>query len=133
MGDKLKGQEEDSFKLLEELALNHPNDVKEMRIHGRFKLKAPCSVSPGNLSQRQEFAYEGSTRDLSAGGLLAVFPSPLAVGDIYHLSFDRQVLDVPPVTARCIKCRMLEESEDAFEVALAFFQAVEFPGSSKGK
>ncbi len=104
LGDKLKGQEEDSLKLLEELALNHLDDVKEKRIHGRFKLRTACWVSPGNLSQRKEFAYEGSTRDLSAGGLLAVFPSPLAVGDIYHLSFDRQVVDVPAVTARCIKC-----------------------------
>ncbi len=131
LGDKLKGQEEESLKLLEELALNHVDDVKEKRAHGRFKLKAPCRVSPGNLSQREEFSYEGSTRDLSAGGMLAVFPSPLAVGDIYHLSFDRQVLDLPPLTARCIKCRIVEG--DAFEVALAFFQAVEFPGSSEGK
>ncbi len=129
LGDKLKGQEEDSLKLLEELALNHVDDVKEKRINGRFKLKASCWVSPGNLSQRAEFSYEGSTRDFSAGGLLAVFPSPLAVGDIYHLSFDREILDLAPLIARCIKCRML--GEDAFEIALAFFQAVEFPGSSE--
>ncbi len=131
LGDNLKSQEDDSLKLLEELALNHAEDVKEKRIHGRFKLKAPFWVSPGNLSQREEFSYEGSTRDLSTGGMLAVLPSPLAVGDIYHLSFDRQVLDLPPLTARCVKCRMVEG--EAFEVALAFFQAVEFPGSSEGE
>lgn len=130
-GDKLMGQEEESLKLLEELALNLVDDVKEQRIHGRFKLKASCRVSPGNLSQRAEFSYEGSTRDLSTGGLVAVFPSPLSVGDIYHLSFDRQVLDLPPLTARCVKCRMVEG--EAFEVTLAFFQAVEFPGSSEGE
>ena len=129
------GQAEEHRRIVDVLVeiLRVQKTGREKRIQGRFKLKAPCWVSPGNLSQREEFSYEGSTRDLSAGGLLAVFPRPLAVGDIYHLSFDRQVLDVPPVTARCIKCRMLEQSEDAFEVALAFFQAVEFPGSSEGK
>ncbi len=131
LGDKLKSQEEDSLKLLEELALNHLDDVKEQRINGRFKLKASCWISPGNLSQRAEFSYEGSTRDFSAGGLLAVLPGSLAVGDIYHVSFDRQVLDVAPVTARCVKCRMVDE--DNFEIALAFFKAVEFPGSSDGE
>ena len=130
LGDKLKGQDEDSLKLLEELALNHVDDVKEKRINGRFKLKTPCWVSPGNLSQRAEFSYEGSTRDLSVGGLLAVLSNPLAVGDIYHVTFDRQVLDVAPLTACCTKCRMVEE--DVFEIALAFFAPVEFPGSSDG-
>ena len=131
LGDKLKGKEEDSLRLLEELALNHVDDVKEKRINGRLKLKAPCWASPGNLSQRAEFSYKGSTRDLSTGGLLAVFPSPLTVGDLYHISFDRQVLDLPPLTARCIKCRMVED--DTFETALDFFQTVEFPGSSDGE
>ena len=131
LGNNLKGPEEDSLKLLEELALNHPHDVKEQRINGRFKIKAPCWVSPGNLSQRAEFLHEGSTRDLSAGGLLAVFPSPLAVGDLYSLSFDRQVLDLSPLIARCVKCRMVEEG--IFEIALAFFEVVVFPGSSEGE
>ncbi len=131
LGDKFKDQEEESLKLLEELALNHVDNVKERRIHGRFKLKASCWISPGNLSQRAEFSYEGSTRDLSAGGLVAVLPGSLAVGDIYHISFDRQVLDVAPMTARCVKCRMLDE--DNFEIALAFYETVEFPGSSDGE
>ena len=40
-------------------------------------------------------------------------------------------LDIAPVTARCVKCRMVDE--DNFEIALAFYETVEFPGSSDGE
>ena len=128
LGDKHKPPGEEPMKLLEELELNHPEEVERTRIVDRFKLKAPCWVRPGNLSQRDQFAHAGNTREVSEGGLLAVLPRPVAVGDIFHVSFDRQVLDLPPLLAQCTKCRM--EEDDAFEVSLVFFRDVEFPGRS---
>ena len=128
LGDKHKPPGEEPLKLLEELQLNHPDEVEQTRIVDRFKLNAPCWVRPGNLSQRDQFAHAGSTREVSRGGLLAVLPRPVAVGDIFHLSFDRQVLDLPPLLVQCTRCRM--EEEDAFAVSLVFFRDVEFPGKS---
>ena len=124
LGEKHKPPGDESMKLLEELALNH--EEEQTRVVDRFKLKAPLVVSPGNLSQRGEFAHAGNTREVSRSGLLAVLPRPIAVGDIFHVAFDSQVLDLPPLFAQCTRCRM--EEEDAYDVTLVFFQDVEFPG-----
>ena len=129
LGEKLKGQDE-SMKLLEELELSHPEEVSEKRIHKSFKLKSKCWVRPGNLSQRDQFQEEGCTEELSAKDVLAVFARPLAVGDLYQISFDSEVLNLSPLVVRCTRCRMVRE--DAFEVCLEFFEAVDLSENRSG-
>lgn len=123
LGEKLRGQEDESMKLLEELELSHPEEVSEKRIHKSFKLKSKCWVRPGNLSQRDEFNLEGCTDQVSGNDLEAVFTRPLAVGDIYQVSFDSEVLNLSPLVVRCTRCRMVRE--DAFAVCLEFFRTVD--------
>lgn len=130
MGEKLKGQDDESMKLLEELELSNPEQVSEKRIHKSFKLKSRCWVRPGNLSQRDDLNLEGSTEELSGNDLLAVFSRPLAVGDLYHVTFDSEVLSLSPMVVQCRRCRMVRE--DAFEVCLEFFQTVDLSENRRG-
>ena len=55
--------------------------------------------------------------------LTATFEQPLVVGDIYHLSFDRDQLDASPVYAQCRRCRLVTDS--TFEAVLATFTAID--------
>ena len=59
----------------------------------------------------------------------AFFPIPISVGDVYRLRFDKKVLDLPIVYARCLRCIYLRE--DAFEVAFQFFTSITLSPSRK--
>ena len=48
---------------------------------------------------------------------------PLRVGDMYRLSFDRSMLNLEPLIARCVRCRLVRE--DSFEAGFSFFQPVD--------
>ena len=52
-----------------------------------------------------------------------LFSSPIGVGDVYRLSFDRSVLDLESLFVRCLRCRLVRE--DAFEAGFSFFQPVD--------
>ncbi len=115
----------ETLELLAELERSTPDAVKRARAHTRLDIRCKVFAQPGDMSRRLDMKLQGMTGDISRGGCQALFPLALHVGDIFFLSFDRSVLDVAPVLARCMRCRMIRE--DAFETGLAFFNSVELP------
>ena len=109
----------DSLAAIAEVDGNTQESICRIRAHERFTLKTKVVAQPGNVSQRRELKIQGVSGDISAGGCCVLFPLPLNVGDIYQLIFDREVLDVAPTYARCLRCRLVRE--DAFECGFFFF------------
>ena len=109
----------DVLAAMTELERNTSESIRASRAHDRLSMKMKVIGQPGNMSQRHEFRVQGVTGDVSKGGCCVLFPVPLMVGDIYVLSFDRKVLNVTPVMARCLRCRLLRD--DAFECGFGFF------------
>ena len=119
------GRAEETFELLAELERSTPETIKKSRAHTRLEIRCKLIVQHGDISRRLDMKLQGMTGDISHGGCQALFPLALRVGDIYYLSLDRTALDVTPVMARCMRCRMIRE--DAFETGFAFFAPVELP------
>lgn len=122
---QLSGLDADSMEILRELEQSTPEAVKRLRAHARLTIRARVIVEPANMSDRGNWRIQGVTGDLSAGGTQILVPRPLHVGDIYLLSFDRKVVDVAPVFARCLRSRLVRE--DAFEAGLKFFAQIVLP------
>lgn len=117
--------EDEAFSMLQELAANTPESLRQQRAHFRLAVKAPVVLQAANASDLRKFKVKGVTGDVSQGGCSAVFPLPVRVGDVFRLHFDRQQLDLPLIFARCVRCRLLRE--DAFEAGFSFFTPVCFP------
>lgn len=112
-----------SFEVLDELAKSTPQAVQSQRAHERITMKVSIVVQPGNRSQRGELRLEGISGDVSAGGLQALLPEPLHVGDIYRVAFDDRVLDLAPQYVICKRCRVVRD--EAFEAGLAFLRPID--------
>jgi hypothetical protein len=126
LGEQARDQTEEPLRLLEEFELNQkPPGVEAGRVVEIFNAKTACQLRPGNLSERDRFTAEGTTREVTRTGVVAVFSRPVAVGDIYHLTFDRKALDLPKSFVQCTMCRLLYDG--AFEATLAFFVTAELP------
>ncbi len=120
-------QSESSLDLLLELEQNTPDAVQQQRSHTRITVRCRITCQPGNASERRALKVQGVSGDVSSGGCLILLPTPLQVGDIYWLTFDRKVIDLPPAFARCLRCRLVRE--DAFEAGFTFLTPVTLPGS----
>ncbi len=116
---------DEAFGMLQELEANTTDDLRRQRSHFRLSIKASVVLQAGNASELLRFKVKGVTGDISEGGLSAVFPIPVRVGDIYRLQFDRQTLDLPLTFARAVRCRLIRE--DAFETGFSFFSAISLP------
>jgi len=110
-------------ELLSELQESTPDAVRQARAHTRITVRTKVLVQPGNMSQRLSLKLQGVSGDVSAGGCQLLMPLPLLVGDIYWLSFDRSVIDLAPLHARCLRCR--EVRSDAFEAGFVFFAPID--------
>ncbi len=117
---------EDSFKVLEELELNQPKSVMEVRCVDEVEVKAKVWVEPGNASDRDGFKPEGMSSRIGQLSLTTLFQVPLRVGDVYRVSFDRDSLDLDPAYAVCRRCRFV--NDDTFESMLMFFAPVRING-----
>lgn len=118
-----------SGELLSELERNTRREIHTQRGQERLEIKAKLIVRPGNTSSLSEFSVQGVTGDISEGGCRALMPVPLGVGDIYRLTFDQTMFDLPLVFARCVRCRLIRE--DAFEVGCTFLSPLKLSGSLK--
>ncbi|RME36723.1 MAG: PilZ domain-containing protein [Planctomycetota bacterium] len=118
-------EEDDVFDLVQELSANTPEELRRKRAHFRMAIRVEVTAQPGNASDLDRFQVRGMTGDISQGGLSAIFPRPVRVGDVYRLQFDRRRLDVPLTFARCVRCRLIRE--DAFEAGFAFFSEICLP------
>jgi hypothetical protein len=115
----------DSFAMLNELEANKPEAIRKLRADERISVKTKVIIQPGNAGDLQRMRLQGVTGDISRSGCLVLVPTPLLVGDIYRLTFDREVLDLPMLFARCLRCRLIREH--AFESGFSFFAPVELP------
>lgn len=117
--------QEQAFDMLQELEKNTPDEIRRQRAHFRITIKARVTIAPGNASEMLKFRVQCVTGDLSNGGCRILSPTPLRVGDIYRLEFDRTALDVPMTFARCQRCLLIRE--DAFECGFSFFAPIALP------
>ena len=125
--DALEINEEESKALLSDLKKNTPEEIRRQRRHFRVEIKEPVVLQSGNASQMLDGKLRGVTGDISEGGLSAMFPLPVEVGDFFRLTFDRKTLDLPMLFARCVRCRLVREN--AFECGFAFFSPIQMPAS----
>lgn len=79
------------------------------------------TIQAASTSLRGTSSLEGRLRDAGCGGVGALTNQPLAVGDVYLLSFENSPFESDQVFARCMHCRLIQE--DAFESGFAFFAA----------
>ena len=118
---------EESFKVLEELELNQPKDVMEIRCIDEVEVKATVWVEPGNASDRDGHKLVGMSSRIGKMNVTTVFPRALRVGDVYRVTFDKDSLDLEPCYALCRRCRFV--NADTFESMLTFFAPVRVTGS----
>jgi len=113
---------------ISELEHNVCEEIRKQRTCERFEARCPVTVRPGNSRDRSQLAVEAVSGDVSASGCLLLSASPLTVGDVYWLTFDKSVLPIDSLFARCVRCRLL--NEEAFEAGLRFFTHVTLLDSS---
>ena len=116
---------DEAFSMLQELSANTPEELRLQRAHFRLTIKAGIVLQAANASELLNYKVKGVTGDVSQGGLSAVFPIPVRVGDVYRLQVDPATLDIPLTFARCVRCRLVRE--DAFEAGFAFFADICLP------
>lgn len=121
--DRNNNIEAEDLELLDEIKRNTPDAVAASRAHTRLDINARVTVRPANASERHERSFVGVTGDISAGGCQLLLASPLTAGDLYLIEFDRAALEVAPVYARCMRCRVVREG--AYESGFAFFSSVD--------
>ncbi len=117
--------EDYGFDILKEIEDQTSDNIRRQRSSERLVIKAKIILQPGNTSECLNMKMLGISGDISSGGCRAMFPAPLKIGDIYRLYFDRDVVDIPMVFARCMRCKLI--SEDSFETGFSFFTRVILP------
>ncbi len=117
------GVEDDVWGLLMQLKANTPASVLSQRTSSRLELRISVLLRPGNASERHVEAIPATSADISEGGCQLVLDRPIWVGDFFLLEFDRAHLDIDPVMARCLRCRLL--TEHSFECGFKFSTAIE--------
>ncbi len=118
---------EESFKVLEELELNQPKDVMEIRCIDEVEVKSTIWVEPGNASDRDGHKLVGMSSRIGKMNVTTVFSRPLRVGDVYRITFDKDVVDVESCYGLCRRCRFV--NADTFESMLTFFAPVRMKGN----
>jgi hypothetical protein len=114
---------QEALAAMAEIQRNASPQARTMRSHSRIAVRAKVTAQPANSSARNGFRTQGIVGDISSGGCMVLFSDPLAVGDVYRLMFDRAMLDLEPLFARCLRCRLVRE--DAFEAGFSFFRPVD--------
>ena len=113
----------DALDALTDLERSKSEDVKRARNSARVRIRAEVDVQPGNAGDRERFSIKGVTGDISGSGCQLLFPLPMRVGDFYLLTFERSVLRLEPLLARCLRVRLVRE--DAYEAGLKFLQPID--------
>lgn len=108
--------------LVREIERQTQREIAKLRKHERRARNVRVDLWPGNSSAANDVHLVGRTNDISEGGCAAIFPAAVLPGDIFRLGFDSEVVDIPLVFARALRCRMLNEG--SFEVGFRFFNQV---------
>ena len=117
--------ETQTYELLEELELNRPENVQGARENAALKIRCKVAVEPANVCDRANARIEAAGRDLQRQGVTCVCDVPLMVGSLFRVTFERAVVDLPPVLATCDRCTMLNDS--AFESHFRFEHPIQLP------
>lgn len=117
--------------LIEGLAKNTPDAIKNMRNHTRVAVRAKVYIEAASLSERNGVRLQGVTGDVSVGGTQILLPRPLRIGDVYLISFDRAEFDLASVYGLCLRGRMVRP--DAYEAGLRFLESVTLPVTSESR
>ena len=117
-----------AFETLRQLEKQVSEEARQQRAHKRVQVKARVVIQPGNISQTGGPTVQGVTGDISASGCRAMLPVPVQTGDVYRLQFDGVDVGEPSLFARCLRCRLIEDS--AFEAGFQFFQPVSPPAET---
>ncbi len=114
---------EDVWGLLMQLKANTPENLLSQRSSTRLELRIAVLMRPGNASERQAEPIQATSADISEGGCQLITDRPIWVGEFILLEFDRAELDIDPVMARCLRCRLLTEQK--FECGFKFSTPIE--------
>ncbi len=109
---------EENFAVLEELELNQPENVMEVRCVGEVEIKATVWVEPSNATDRDGHKLAGTSSRIGELNVTTVFRQPLSVGDVYRITFDRKSVNLNPCYALCSKCCLVNEV--TFQSTLTF-------------
>ena len=128
--DNLDGQlsKEEAFGLMRELEQNRSDDIRKQRAHFRIAIKARITLQSGNASELLNYKVQGTTGDMSEGGLGAIFPIAPRVGDVYRLGFNPEDIELPLTFARCVRCRLVQEG--AYDSGFSFFSPIALPAGA---
>lgn len=115
-------------ELLDDIEMRCSADLTAARDMATVRRKVAVEVRPGNSSQRTTDVVTGDTTELRSRSITALTSTPVMVGDVFHLTFDRTALDVTPALSVCDRCTMLGDS--SFEVRFKFFSEIALPAKS---
>ena len=113
----------DAIEALRELSGNQDQAVVAARASERVDIQTGVVVRPANASERDRYAHDTVTADISDGGCMLLSPQPLMTGDLFWLEFSEKHVRIGSLFARCMRCRVV--SEGAFEVGFKFMNPID--------
>ena len=116
--------EADLLAAVSHLEQNTKATLDSRRGNRRVEISCKVFLQRGNVSDRHLGELTGVCRDVSAQGCRLIMEQPIAVGDIYLVTFQDEELGCDPVFGRCIRCHLLRE--DTFECGVNFLSPFEF-------
>lgn len=121
--------EEKGFKLIEEMALDMPQNARSSEGVAGTRLRVQLIVIPANICDRRDPPIEAKTVDIRRRSVICISKQPIAVGSVFMLSLDQGELAAPPVLGMCKRCSML--TEEAFETQFVTYEDLKIPEPSK--
>lgn len=111
--------------LLDDIEIRCSADLAAARGMTTVRRKVAVEVRPGNASDRGAVVARVDTTEIRSRSITTMADVPVMVGDVLHLTFDRNALDVVPVLAVCDRCTMLGDA--SFEVRFQFVHEIALP------
>jgi hypothetical protein len=114
-------------ELLDDLELRCRTEVATARGLASCRRRAAVMVRAANVAERDTIVTAGHTTEVRRQGAVCIAHRPLMVGSFFHLTFDRNDLDVAPALAICDRCAMLGET--SFELGFTFVHGIDLPAA----
>lgn len=127
--DKHDAPPEHGDEQMLELERNTEDVIRRHRARERLAVKVKIIVQPGNAGDVRKLKVQGVTGDIAPGGFQALLPVPMRVGDLYRITFDQDLVNLPMTFARCVRCRLVRE--DAYESGFSLFTPIQLEGVLK--
>ncbi len=112
-------------ELLAGLEHSQAVDLQQVRSTATLPVKATVEIRSADACSRASVLAQGQTSDLQRHGVSCVLTQPVLPGSVFHLSFDRSILNLEPQMAVCNRTSML--SDTAFESHFRFVREIDPP------